>query len=593
MEKYFIVLDLDETLLHSDKTISEYSKAILKKCQDLGCKIIVSTARSYIRTVEFAKQINADFICAFNGNFVCDKEDNVLYYNSIEKEITKSIIQELSKCTDRIVNEGVYGSFCTNKEDVNFVDSKFASIKFVENLQSSKLILRCEEDRYPSIKSIAEKYDLSITFSREKNTARVLPKGSDKWVGIQKIKEFLNDNYKVIAFGDDITDLETLLNANIGVRMENSVEEIIENINFSTSSNDDDGVAKFLCHYFNLEQDKINYDNVKILDCSLRDGGHLNKSNFGYDIIKGIIEKLALANTDIIEIGFLQNCEFNRDNAIYPTVRAAEEVLKDIDCKQSTISLLTQVDKFDISTLEQCSGKVKMIRVSFHSNYIDLGMQFCEEVKKKGYICSVNPINFSHYSKEEVVELISKVNKLCPDIFSIVDTFGVLLNNDFRNKLNLINHLLNKNIQRGIHLHENLNLAFASAQTLIETNSVDGRIVIDTSISGMGRAPGNLKTEIMEYYINQATDGNRYSMEYIYSIMENEVFHLKERLNWKNNFAYGISAFEKTHRTYAEYLLNKGLSLKEIQKLIKLIPYENRGRFNEDVIAKIYQDNLQ
>ena len=39
MEKYFIVLDLDETLLHSDKTISEYSKAILKKCQDLGCKI--------------------------------------------------------------------------------------------------------------------------------------------------------------------------------------------------------------------------------------------------------------------------------------------------------------------------------------------------------------------------------------------------------------------------------------------------------------------------------------------------------------------------------------------------------------------------
>lgn len=593
MEKYFIALDLDETLLHSDKTISEYSKTILKKCQDLGCKIIVSTARSYIRTVEFAKQINADFICTFNGNFVCDKEDNVLYYNPIEKGITKSIIQELSKCTDGIVNEGLYGSFCTNKEDVDFVDSRFASIKFVENLQSSKLILRCEEDRYPSIKSIVEKYDLSITFSREKNTARVLPKESDKWVGIQKIKEFLNDNYKIIAFGDDITDLETLLNADIGVRMENSVGEIIENINFSTSSNDDDGVAKFLCHYFNLEQDMINYDNVKILDCSLRDGGHLNKSNFGYDIIKGFIEKLALANTDIIEIGFLQNCEFNRDNAIYPTVRAAEEVLKDIDCKQSTISLLTQVDKFDISKLEQCSGKVKMIRVSFHSNYIDLGMQFCEEVNKKGYICSVNPINFSHYSKEEVVELISKVNKLSPDIFSIVDTFGVLLNNDFRNKLNLINHLLNKNIQRGIHLHENLNLAFASAQTLIETNSIDGRIVIDTSISGMGRAPGNLKTEIMEYYINQATKGNRYSMEYIYSIMENEVFHLKERLNWESKFAYGIGAFEKTHRTYAEYLLNKGVSLKEIQKLIKLIPYENRGRFNEDVIAKIYQDNLQ
>ena len=482
MEKYLIVLDLDDTLLHSDKTISEYSKTILDKCQKLGCKIVVNTARSYIRTVNFAKQINADFICSFNGNFVCDGEENIIYYNPISDEVSKSVIEELSKYTNRIINEGLYASFCTDKEDVDFVDSKFASIKFVKNLQSCKLILQCPKEEYPSIKSLVEKYDLSITFSREKNTARILPKGTDKWIGIQRIKQYLNQDYKVIAFGDDITDLETLVNADIGVRMENSITEIIENVSFSTSSNNDDGVAKFLCHYFNLEQDSINYHNVKILDCSLRDGGHLNKSRFGYEIIKGFIEKLALAKTDIIEIGFLQTGDFDKDCAIYPTVKDAEEILKDIDCKDSTISLLTQVDKFDISKLEQCSGKVRMIRVSFHSNYIDLGMQHCEEVKKKGYQCSVNPINFSHYSKEQVVELISKVNKINPDIFSIVDTFGVLLNNDFRNKLNLINHLLNQTIRRGIHLHENRNLAFASAQTLIETNSIGGEIVIDTSV---------------------------------------------------------------------------------------------------------------
>ena len=218
-------------------------------------------------------------------------------------------------------------------------------------------------------------------------------------------------------------------------------------------------------------------------------------------------------------------------------------------------------------------------------------MQYCEDVKKKGYLCSVNPINFSHYSKEQVVELISKVNKVNPDIFSIVDTFGVLLNNDFRNKLNLINHLLNKKIRRGIHLHENLNLAFASAQTLIETNSVEGEIVIDTSVSGMGRAPGNLRTEFLEYYINQSTQTQRYSMEYIYSLMENEIMQLKKELKWENEFAFGISAFEKIHRTYAEYLMNKGISLQEIQRMIRLIPFENKGRFNESIIDEIYQNN--
>ena len=71
--------------------------------------------------------------------------------------------------------------------------------------------------------------------------------------------------------------------------------------------------------------------------------------------------------------------------------------------------------------------------------------------------------------------------------------------------------------------------------------------------------------------------------------MENEIPILKNELDWNNYFAYGITAFEKTHRTYAEYLMNKGLSLLEIEKLIKQIPYENRGRFDEKVIETIYQ----
>lgn len=591
MKKYLIVLDLDETLLHSDKSISEYSKTILKKCQELGCKIVINTARSYIRTVDFATQVDADFVCSFNGNFVCDKDDNVIYYNPISHNASRNIIEELSKYTERIVNEGLYGSFCTSKEDIDFVDSKYASIKFIQNLQSCKIIVYCRPEEYQVLKVLADKHDLSITFSREKNTVRILPNNSNKWLGIQKIKEYLGDEYNIIAFGDDIADLDTLINADIGVRMENSTNDLIENVEFSTFSNDNDGVAKFLCNYFNLEQNIVNCNNVKILDCSLRDGGHLNGSQFGYDVIKSFIQKLANAGTDIIEMGFLQTGNFDKNIAIYPNVSDAERVLNGIDCKKSMISLLTQVDKYDISRLEPCTGKIKLIRVSFHSNLIDLGIEYCKQVKEKGYMCSVNPINFSHYTNEEVVSLISQINKINPDIFSIVDTFGVLLNNDFRNKLNLINHLLNKNIKKGIHLHDNLLLAFSSAQTLIEKNSKDGEIIIDSSVSGMGRAPGNLRTELMAYYLNKLSNSDKYALEYIYSLMENEINVLKESLNWENDFAYGITAFEKTHRTYAEHLLNKeNSSLFDIQKMIELIPSENRGRFNEDVIEKIYTE---
>ncbi len=587
MKKYLIVLDLDDTLLRSDQTISTYTKTILKKCQQLGNKIVVSTARSYIRAVGIAKEINADYICAFNGNFVCTCNEDVIYNRAMPLDISKKAIEEFSQYTTSIINEGLYVSFCTNKDDINFLDSKYASLEFLSNVQSYKIIARCSPEEFYSFKAIANKYNLSITFSREKNTIRILPMNSDKWEGIEKIKGLLGKDYSVMAFGDDITDLNTLRKADIGVRMKNSVSEIIEAVGFITDSNDDDGVANFLCHYYNLEEDQINYDNIKILDCSLRDGGHLNKSRFGQQLIKKIVRSLISAKIDIVEVGFLQDADFDDDVAIYPSVSCANNFLTDVETNDTIISLLTQVDKFDISKLEYCSGKVKMIRVSFHADLIDLGMRYCEIVKEKGYLCSVNPINFSQYSSEQIVSLITKVNEINPYVFSIVDTFGVMLSKDFRNKLNLINHLLNRNINKGIHLHDNLNQAFASAQTLIETNSSECQVIIDSSVAGIGRAPGNLLTELIAYYINVMQKKERYKLENVYMLLEEQIPELKKSLDWKKDFAYCISAFEKSHRTYAEYLLSREFSLADIERFIKMLPGERRGRFNETIISEI------
>ncbi|MDO5557799.1 MAG: HAD hydrolase family protein [Clostridia bacterium] len=587
MEKYLIVLDLDETLLNSKKLISPYTKSILKRCKEEGCKIVVNTARSYKRAIDYSIEIKADFICTFNGNYVCDSDNNVIYNNPIAIEKSKDIINILSRYNSRIISEGLYTSFCTDMVDIDFVDSIFAPIDLIKNLESYKILVKCTPNEYSLMRNVVDELNLSITFSREKETVRIMNKWTDKWNGINRLKNYLQDDYKVIAFGDDSTDLLTLKNADIGVRMKDSVTEVIENIDFSTDSNNDDGVAKFLCNFFNFEGRPIKYQNIKVLDCTLRDGGHLNKSLFGYDTIKKIIYNLVEAKIDIVEMGFLQGKDYNKDIAIYPNVSQAEDVIKGIDCKETIISLLTQVDKFDVDDLEECSGKVKLIRVSFHNNYIDKGMNFCKKVKEKGYLCSINPINFSHYNNQEIVELVTKVNKVNPDIFSIVDTFGTLLNNDFKNKLNLINHLLNKKIQIGIHLHDNLGLAFSSVQTLVETNSYYGEIIVDSSVMGMGRAPGNLKTELLLYYINKKIGNNKYDLSYIYELIETVIKRFREKFNWESKFAYSITALEQTHRTYAECLQNRNIKLQEIEEIIQLIPDENRGKFNETVIDQI------
>ena len=586
---YFIIVDLDGTLLNNKGKISSYTKRILADCKMCNNKIIISTSRSHKRTIEYANYIDADYISAFNGNFICDQKYNVIYHNSFPKKTSKEIIRILKQNNYDIISENLYSSFCTNNSDIDIIEDTTLTIsKAIESYDNYKFLVRGSKKDYDIIKN--KIIDLAdVSYDNKNHLIRILPKETNKWNGILKILEKQKKKYKTMVFGDDLSDLESLKNSDIGIRMENSSKEINDNIKFSTFSNNDDGVAKFLCNYFNLIHSQVNYENIKILDCSLRDGGHLNKSMFGKKTIENFIYKLIKANIDIIEVGFLEDCVYDSDVAKFPNVSSAEKLLSKYNSCNSIFSLLTQVDKFNINNLEKCSGKVKMIRVSFHDNLISDGIEYCKKVKELGYICSVNPINFSSYSNERVVDLIRQVNEINPDVFSIVDTFGMFLNKDFKNKLSLLNHLLNENIKIGIHLHNNLSQPFSSAQLLIENNTFKQDIIIDTSVSGIGRSPGNLKTEVMTHYINDLTNKRKYKLENIYSIMENEILRLKKHLNWEEDFAYSMTAFRRMHRTYAEYLLDKNLSYLQMEKILNSIPEENKGRFNEKIIKEYYE----
>lgn len=590
---YLIILDLDGTLLNSKKEISDYTKRILNDCQKKNNKIVISTSRSYKRTIAYANEINADYILSFNGNFICDKKYNIIYHNSFSKKISKEIINFLEANNYDIIGENLYSSFCTNLCDMNLIEGSSLTIyRALKSYDNYKFLVRGDYKDYEFVKNNLDKF-ANISYDNTNKLIRILPTNTDKWNGIEKIIERQKQKYKTIVFGDDISDLESLKNADIGIRMKNSTEQVRNDIKFSTYSNDEEGVATFLCNYFNLVHQQVNYENIKILDCSLRDGGHLNKCMFGKRTINSFIDKLLKAGIDIIEIGFLEDCLYNSDVTKFSNVLCAEKLLEKHNENNSIFSLLLQVDKFNISNLEECHGKVKMIRVSFHKNLIDEGISYCKRVKDLGYICSVNPINFSSYDNEEVVNLIRKVNEVNSDVFAIVDTFGMFLNKDFKNKLSLLNHLLNKDIKIGIHLHNNLYQPFSSAQLLIEDNTFKENIIIDTSVNGIGRSPGNLKTEIMAHYINDLTGRRKYKMENIYSIMENEMFKLKKHLNWENDFAYSMTAFRRMHRTYAEYLIDKNLSYLEIEKILNMIPEKEKGRFNEKIVKKCYEKYIK
>lgn len=65
----------------------------------------------------------------------------------------------------------------------------------------------------------------------------------------------------------------------------------------------------------------------KILDCTLRDGGYINDWRFGFDVITDIIEKLVDANIDLIEVGFLRNCDYDTDRTLFNNCQEISNIL--------------------------------------------------------------------------------------------------------------------------------------------------------------------------------------------------------------------------------------------------------------------------
>lgn len=128
---------------------------------------------------------------------------------------------------------------------------------------------------------------------------------------------------------------------------------------------------------------------IRLLDCTLRDGEHINQGEFGEIVIKNVLRKLVETNVDIIEAGFLWDKAYGKDTARYYTIEDVKKVLPE-DKGRSEFSLMA--DFIDLEHLEPCDGTIKHIRLSFKRHRLDLGLKTAQILMDKGYKCFINPV---------------------------------------------------------------------------------------------------------------------------------------------------------------------------------------------------------
>ncbi len=329
---------------------------------------------------------------------------------------------------------------------------------------------------------------------------------------------------------------------------------------------------------------------IKLLDCTLRDGGYINDWNFGEYTIRDILSKLIESGVDYIEVGFLRDCAYEPNRSLYNNCAEIARILPE-NCGNTKFTAMSLHNKYSIDKLEPYDGKtIDALRVTFHDYDIDEGLEYIRKVKDKGYKVFANPINIMGYSDEMILRLLQKINEIQPYAFSIVDTFGSMMKDDLQRIYSLIEHNLRKDIVIGLHLHENLALSYSLAQDFIGMKASDRDCVIDASMLGMGRSPGNLCMELIMDYMNKRQSGH-YDVNPVLDGIDDHITRLKQIEPWGYSTAYALSAKYNLHRNYAEFLLDKGrLRAKQINQILGSIEEHKKTAYDEAYIEGLYQD---
>ncbi len=330
---------------------------------------------------------------------------------------------------------------------------------------------------------------------------------------------------------------------------------------------------------------------IKLLDCTLRDGGYLNDWEFGFEEIITVFERLVSANIDIIEVGFLdERRTYDRNRTIFPDVKSVNDTLKGVDKKSSMV--VGMID-FGTCSIEKVIPKNESfldgIRVIFKKHIMNEALDFCSQLKGLGYEVFVQAVSITSYDDEEFEALLGRVNEVEPYAFSIVDTYGLLHKNQLIHYFEMADQRLKDTISLGYHSHNNFQLGYANCMELTE-KQIKRNLLLDGSLYGMGKGAGNTPIELLTMYMRE-NHGGTYDVSQLLEAIDVTIMDCYRTTPWGYNLKFYVAASNDCHPNYVAALLEKKkLSIKSIQEILKTIPKDKKLLFDNQLIEDLYHD---
>ena len=283
---------------------------------------------------------------------------------------------------------------------------------------------------------------------------------------------------------------------------------------------------------------------IKVLDCTIRDGGLINEHKFEDNFVKAVYRAASAAGVDYVELGYrLSKKQYSTDK-FGRSKFCDEDFLKEmIDGVPNGAKVATMVDigRVELDQINQKKDSVvDLMRIACYVKDVDKAIEYVKHLSAKGYETTVNIMAISTALQPDLEEALAQLAECPVKAVYVVDSYGALFSEQIHFLVNLYKKYLNpKGIEVGIHTHNNRQLAFANTIEAIRK----GANWLDASIFGIGRGPGNCPLELLLAFLKNP----KFKLEPVLDVIEKEFLPLREKVEWGYIIPYMITGILNLH----------------------------------------------
>lgn len=285
-------------------------------------------------------------------------------------------------------------------------------------------------------------------------------------------------------------------------------------------------------------------EDIKVFDCTIRDGGLVNNYHFSDEFVKAHYETCVAAGVDYMEIGKNVSPTIMSVDEYGPWNFCKEEDIRRIVGNNDTNMKIAVMADIGRSLKEELRPKsesvVDMIRIATYIHQIPAAIELIEDAHAKGYETTVNIMAISKSFDDELDEVLAQLAKTPVDVIYIADSFGSFYPEQIKKLTDKYLKVAQKAGKKiGIHAHNNLQLAYANTLEAM----IYGTSFLDVTISGLGRGAGNCPLELLIGFLKNP----KYKLMPVLKFIEEFIVPLEKKLDWGYSIPYMLTGQLNEH----------------------------------------------